>query len=157
MFYLRIFKFRSISFLENNNYSRIDGFQSIAAQAQSPDGFERAERGQPQQIVVRVHGAHPVEETIAGETFVVHVPITATRNVQVPFRRAGPDGDIVGYESHVVGRRSRRVATVAAVALQGEKNTCRRRSTLVTATHDHYNCTLPLSSPVDVDRNARVV
>jgi len=102
----------------NHHHVRSDGFQTVATQTQSPDGLERVKRLQSQKIVVRVHGAHPIERSAAVETFAFRVQVSTARNVQESFRRARSD-------RHVPGRESRADATVVAASaiLDREKNT----------------------------------
>jgi len=102
----------------NHNHVRSDGFQTVATQAQSPDRLERVKRLQSQKIVVRVHGAHPIERSTAVETFAFHVQVSTAWNVQKSFRRARSD-------RHVSGRECRADATFinASTILDREKDT----------------------------------
>jgi len=103
---------RSTKIKRNNHnyyYVRSDGCQTVATQAQSPDRLERVKRLQAQKIVVRNHGAHPIERSAAVETFAFRVQVSTARNVQESFRRARSD-------RHVSGRESRADASVVTAS-----------------------------------------
>lgn len=104
---------------------RFDGLQMVTSEAESHDGFERAERGQPQQIVVRVDRAHLVKR-IASETFAVRVHVTAARNVHETFRRTNADRYVAGRERRRRWRfsRRRRLPPAGAAVLRA-KQQCR--------------------------------
>lgn len=55
-------------------------------------------RLQSQQIVIRVHGAHPIKHAAAVEPFAFRVQVPTARNVQESFRRSWSDRYVFGLE-----------------------------------------------------------